>query len=289
MEKENAVSATSAPDAPAEGRRVKLAKRLLTSAVLIGLTVWVLFYAHPVFFFVELGAFIGLALYEFFALVRKEGIPVSSAFGLAMGLAIPSVVFFEFGQTQSGEILFLVLGCLCLFILKFFRANSEGSLAGIALTLFGILYVSWFLSFLIKIRFLPSGALWVAFVIATTKASDIGAYAVGTLFGKRRLMPHVSPKKTVEGLWGGLALSSVVAAAFAPVLPLGFDAAHLAVIGFVMGAVGQIGDLSESLMKRCCHAKDSGGVLPGMGGVLDAVDSILFTAPIFYFYLTVYQ
>ncbi|MBI2095338.1 MAG: phosphatidate cytidylyltransferase, partial [Candidatus Omnitrophica bacterium] len=93
---------------------------------------------------------------------------------------------------------------------------------------------------------------------------------------------------SVEGAAGGLAASVAASAAIGPYLPISFNAAHLAAIGFVLGVVGQIGDLSESLMKRFCHSKDSGELLPGMGGMLDAVDSILFTAPIFYFHLKIY-
>lgn len=265
----------------------KLPARILTSAVLIGATAFVLFRGGPFLFSLEVTVFVALALYEFFQLLRKDGVPVSSHFGLMMGVAIPVVVYLEFGLTQSGEILFLVLGCLFLFIIKFFRNNAQ-SLVGISLTLFGILYVSWFLSFLIKIRFLPGGVTWVAFLIAVTKAADIGAYLVGTAFGRHSLVPHISPKKSVEGLVGGLALSTAAALAIRPYLPIPFGIGHTAVLGLLLGTLGQIGDLSESLLKRFCHAKDSGGLLPGMGGVMDAVDSILFTAPIFYFHLKLY-
>ena len=159
---------------------------------------------------------------------------------------------------------------------------------GISLTLFGILYISWFLSFLIKIRFLEGGVIWVAYLLAVTKAGDIGAYAVGTLFGRHSLMPHISPKKSVEGTLGGLLVSALVSLSLGPTLPLNFEMFHLLVLGLLIGVIGQIGDLSESLMKRFCNAKDSGNFLPGMGGFLDAVDSILFTAPIFYFHLKIY-
>lgn len=267
---------------------MKLLPRLATSAVLIGLIAFSLFGVKgPFFFSLLVVIFIALALAEFFELLKKKDIPTSSFFGMCMGIFIPWIVYMEFGATQSGEILFLVLGCLFLFILKFFRDTAR-SLVAIALTLFGVLYISWFLSFLIKIRFLPEGAVWVAYLLVVTKAADIGAYLVGTFLGKKALIPHISPKKTIEGLAGGL-LASVLAAYFlGPYLPLQFHSAHLLAQGLLIGAVGQIGDLSESMMKRFCDAKDSGSRLPGMGGVLDAVDSVLFTAPIFYFHLKIY-
>ncbi len=267
---------------------MKFFSRVATSSALIGLIIFSLFALKgPFFFSLLVVVFIALALAEFFDLLKKKDIPASSYFGMCMGILIPWIVYMEFGATQSGEILFLVLGCLFLFILKFFR-DTERSLVGISLTLFGILYISWFLSFLIKIRFLPDGAVWVAYLLSVTKAADIGAYLIGTRFGKHALIPRISPKKTIEGLLGGLLASVLTAYFLGPHLPLQFHTVHLLAQGLLIGIVGQIGDLSESMMKRFCDAKDSGSRLPGMGGVLDAVDSILFTAPIFYFHLKIY-
>ena len=267
---------------------MKLLQRLATSAALIGLISFTLFGTKSPFLFSLLVViFIALALAEFFDLLKKKDVPASSLFGMCMGVFIPWIVYMEFGATQSGEILFLVLGCLFLFVLKFFR-DTAWSLVSISLTLFGVLYVSWFLSFLIKIRFLPDGAVWVAYLLTVTKATDIGAYLVGTRLGKHALIPHISPKKTIEGLAGGLLASVATAYFLGPHLPLQFHKVHLLAQGLLIGVVGQIGDLSESMMKRFCGAKDSGARLPGMGGVLDAVDSVLFTAPIFYFHLKIY-
>jgi phosphatidate cytidylyltransferase len=264
------------------------ARRLFTSAVLISLIVWMLFFAPTKAFSLVATAFVALALYEFFTLLRAANIPCYRLFGVVMGAALPLVVAIESGATQSGEVLFIVIGCLFLFILQFSTGKSENALIGIALTLFGILYISWFLSFVVKMRYLDGGAMWVAYLMAVTKSADIGAYCFGSLFGRHPLIPHVSPKKSVEGLFGGLALSVAVSALFFGHLPREWSMVHLLILGLLIGIVGQIGDLSESLMKRFCKAKDSGGLLPGMGGVMDALDSILFTAPIFYFHLTVF-
>jgi phosphatidate cytidylyltransferase len=245
----------------------------------------VLFLTGEFWFGVQVVVFVALALHEFLTLLKKSQVPVYRLFGIAMGVVIPTIVYMEMGSTQSGEILFLVLGCLFLFLLQFFRRDNAEALAGIALTLFGILYISWFLSFLIKIRFLPDGARWAAYLIVVTKSADIGAYLVGSLLGRHALIPHVSPKKTVEGALGGMVTSLGVSVALGPLLPVHLGVPHLAIVGAMIGIVGQIGDLSASLMKRFCRAKDSGNLVPGMGGFLDVVDSILFTAPIFYFHL----
>ena len=266
---------------------MKLYKRLLTGAALIAVSAYVIFWGDEFWFSLEVIVFTALALYEFFGLMRKARVPVYRFFGVSMGVIIPLIVYMELGHTQSGEILFLVLGCLFLFVLQFFHKNNSEALVGIALTLFGILYVSWFLSFLIKIRFMHGGVMWAAYLLAVTKGSDIGAYAVGSLIGRHPLILHISPKKTIEGTAAGIFSSCAVSWAMGPYLPMAIAPGHLLVMGFVIGIVGEIGDLSESLMKRFCNAKDSGALLPGMGGFLDIVDSVLFTAPLFYFHLKV--
>ena len=266
-----------------------LTRRAITSVLLIALIGLVLFKAGAFLFSLFVLLFIGAALYEFFTLLRTAKVPCYRLFGVVMGIIIPLVVYLEQGSTHSGEVLFLIIGCLFLFVLQFTRKNNDEALVGISLTLFGILYVSWFLSFLVKMRFMPDGGAWVAYILGVTKAGDIGAYAVGSLTGRHSLLPHISPKKSVEGMLGGWLASAVASVAFKPLLPLDWSVAHLLILGFLISIVGQIGDLSESLMKRSVKAKDSGGLLPGMGGVLDAVDSVLFTVPIFYFHLSVFS
>lgn len=155
----------------------------------------------------------------------------------------------------------------------------------ISTTIFGILYVSWFFSFLIKIRYLPGGIGLLSTVLLITKLGDIGAYLIGSRFGKIPLMPRISPKKSVEGAIGGL-LFSIVGAVVSKVF-LNFTYLHLMLMGISLGILGQLGDLSESLMKRDCQVKDSGDIFPGLGGVLDSIDSLLFVAPVFYFYIIV--
>jgi phosphatidate cytidylyltransferase len=121
-----------------------------------------------------------------------------------------------------------------------------------------------------------------------TKAGDIGAMLFGTLFGKHPLLPKVSPNKSIEGTFGGLVVSSMAAVlmrSFLPDLPH-FTVWYIALMGVFFGSLGQLGDLSESLIKRDCNVKDSGNILPGVGGILDAIDSLLFSAPAFYLYMS---
>jgi len=138
---------------------------------------------------------------------------------------------------------------------------------------------------MIKIRYLPHGLGLFAMVIIITKLGDIGAYLVGMRFGKTPLFPRISPKKSIEGAIGGLLFSVLGALSCKGLTGLAY--VHLVFIGVFLGILGQLGDLSESLMKRDCQIKDSSNLVPGIGGVLDLVDSLLFTAPAFYFYMSI--
>ena len=151
---------------------MKFLQRLAASAVCIVFLVGLLFYCPPVWFCAAVFILIGFALFEFFTLLRQHGVPSYRLFGVSIGLVIPAVVYLEQGVTRSGEVLFLVLACLFLFLLQFSRKNNAEALVGISLTLFGILYVSWFSSFIIKLRFLDGGSVWVAYLVAVTKAVE---------------------------------------------------------------------------------------------------------------------
>ncbi|MFH1269433.1 MAG: phosphatidate cytidylyltransferase [Candidatus Omnitrophota bacterium] len=227
--------------------------------------------------------FIIAGLYEFFTMLENKGTHIYKYFGIAMGALIPLSILFRFELTRNWEFLFIVLALLFLIIMQFRRRENSGVIVDISATIFGILYISWFLSFLIKIRYLDCGAGLILAVIFMTKLGDIGAYFIGSRFGKTPLIPRISPKKSVEGAVGGLIFSILGALISKPFLNVGY--LHLLFMGVSLGILGQLGDLSESLIKRDCQVKDSGRILPGMGGVLDFIDSLLFTAPVFYFYM----
>jgi phosphatidate cytidylyltransferase len=229
--------------------------------------------------------FIIAGLYEFFSMLEKKGVSIYKYFGIGMGSVIPLSILFKFELTKSWELLFVVLALLFLILMQFRRRQNSGAIVDISTTIFGIIYVSWFLSFLIKIRYLAGGIGLFTAVLLITKLGDIGAYLVGSRFGSRPLIPRISPKKSIEGATGGLIFSFLGALASKPFV--GLSTLNLIFIGVFLGILGQLGDLSESLMKRDCQIKDSGSLIPGIGGVLDLVDSLLFTAPAFYFYMSI--
>ena len=266
-----------------------LLRRLLTGAALIVLVIGVLFFAPLWVFGLVTIACILAALNEFFVLVGRKGILIERWIGLGIGLLIPLAIFAGFEPTGGWELFFMLVTFLALFVLQLRRKDSSQAIVGISTALFGIFYVSWCFSFLIKLRFmsgpgLPDGRWLVALTLLITKSADIGAYTVGSLIGRNSLIPRISPSKTWEGCIGGILFSVIAALALRPVFPA-VALGHLVALGVLLGVTGQLGDLSESLIKRDCQVKDSGRLLPGMGGVLDVLDSLLFTSPICYFYV----
>lgn len=263
-------------------------KRFLSSIVMIALTAAGIVYEWA-FVILVLALTIG-GLYEFFHMIKRKGIPIYSYFGIFIGIAIPLSIYSRFELTRNWEFLFIVLAFLTVLLFQFARKDNANAIVGISTTMFGVFYVSWLLSFLIRVRFLLPGVAGIkllAFILIVTKAGDIGALLAGSLYGKHPLLPRVSPNKSVEGCAGSLTFSILAAVACYSFLPQGLMPLwQVALMGAFFGGMGQLGDLSESLIKRDCNVKDSGKFLPGLGGVLDVIDSLLFSVPVFYLYMS---
>jgi len=263
-----------------------LFKRLISTFVLVVITALGLSF-NLAFIFIILSITF-LALYEYFALVEKKGVYPYKYFGSLIGLIIPLTIFFKFELTKGWELLFVVLGLFSLFILQIVNKKNSEALFSISVTVFGIVYISWLFSFLVRLKLMSHGVILVGALIFITKGSDIGAYLVGSQWGRHLLISRISPKKTIEGLIG-----AIVFGIFAAFLSRGFllevynfTNIHIVLLGAGLAVIGQLGDLSESLIKRDCQAKDSNRIFPGIGGIMDVIDSILFTAPVFYFYIS---
>ncbi|MGE5279279.1 MAG: phosphatidate cytidylyltransferase [Deltaproteobacteria bacterium] len=265
-------------------------KTRMITATAMGVLALVSLFLDPLFVTVVV-ALITLGLFEFFTMLERKGIPIYKYFGTTIGIIIPSSIFFRFELTRGWEFLFISLALGTLFVLQFSRRENTNAVLAISSTLFALFYISWFFSFMIKLKIMPNGTQLVGFLLLVTKGADIGAFFVGRRFGRRALIPHISPKKTVEGALGGMAAAVAAALASSVFLPKisAFSWHNLIILGCALGALGMLGDLSESLIKRDCEAKDSGTILPGMGGVMDVIDSLLFTAPAFYFYMNYYM
>ncbi len=266
-----------------------LAARVISSSILIVFVIFTIFIFPNWFFCSVATAIIALALYEFYLLVERKGIPIFKYIGILIGMTFPISIYRSFEPTKGWELVFIIAVVLLIFILQFTRRESNQAIVGVSTTIFGILYISWAFSFLMKLKLvsdnaLPAGSLLVAFLLLVTKSGDIGAYFIGTYFGKHSLIPRISPKKSVEGTVGGFIFSVAFAILSKYYLPT-VSIMHLVILGCLLGILAQVGDLSESLIKRDCQVKDSGNLIPGLGGILDLIDSILFTAPTLYFYV----
>ena len=175
----------------------QLAKRLLVSAVIVATALYSIFLAPPWFFFLVVEAFVLLGLDEFLTLAEKKGIVINRGLGLFFGALLPLSYYFP------AESLIFVTACLTLFIFNFHRRLRDQALVSTAVTTFGLVYVAWFFSFLMKIRYLPNGAKWAFYTILIVKLGDAAAYFVGKAFGRMKLVEHISPSKSVEGALAG--------------------------------------------------------------------------------------
>jgi len=232
---------------------------------------------------VSLLSFIGL--YEFYYMVEKKGVQLFKPFGLGVGLFICVSIYFHFTIKEGWQFLFAVFGLFMLFLLELRKQAAHQPILSISATVFGIIYISWCFSFLLRIRQLEEGAMLTGFLLLVTKSSDIGAYYWGKSAGRTPFMEKISPKKTLEGAVGGFFTSLSAGLLFSLFLK-SITVLESFFLIIILAIVSQLGDLFESLIKRDCQVKDSGKLLPGMGGVLDVIDSIIFTAPICYLYVT---
>ncbi len=164
-----------------------------------------------------------------------------------------------------------------------FLKRPKNAIADIGVTLLGMIYIGWFFSYFLFIRALTDRGAYLLFMMGTIWALDIVAYLFGTAFGKHKLLPSVSPKKSVEGAVAGFVFCLGAAWVFG--YYAGFDATHSLILGAVIGVAAQLSDLFESMIKRDAGVKDSSNLVPGHGGVLDRMDSFILAAPVFYYYL----
>jgi phosphatidate cytidylyltransferase len=262
---------------------------MMSSLGIAALILVIYFSFHPiakVVFFLLATTVITIALKEYYHLTQLKGFtpPVR----LALACAVTYFITFSttINQPDYDEIPSLVLLCSLLLFFLFFFKHQSSALGNFAITIFGFAYLLLPLSYLVKINYyfplhsLQDGRLWLAYVLIISKITDMGGYFIGKCCGKTPLAPLISPQKTLEGSLGG----SFVALLTSILFPYLFSGSfHMSLwqsiwMGLLISVLSQLGDLSESLLKRDIGVKDS-SKLPGFGGLLDLVDSLVFTAP----------
>jgi len=267
-------------------------RRWLTALILLPLLILVLLKGGLLLFVLVILLVNGLGQWEFLGMFHPPGdkprqikvILLGSLLLLSFCTAHPASNLCPPGLPLCNPSIVLLALFWCLFSLFLFYLLSYGHIErlsrDLAVNLLGLLYLPFLLGHLIWLRFLPQGEWWVLWFLLVIFAGDTGAYYSGRAWGQAKLYPAVSPGKTWAGVWGGLAASVAAGLVLGKWFLPGTGLISLAVLALVLAVVGLLGDLFESMLKRTVQVKDASNLLPGHGGMLDRLDSILFTAPV---------
>jgi len=259
-----------------------LLKRWITGLVLAPILVLIIVYGSKEIFTALVTFFILAGVWEYNHIVFGAGFVKEKIEGMVLAVIIPLVVLFGNSQQLLAVLALSVLIVFIIFILSI--KESKFDVLSVAKVIFGMIYIPFLMSYFISLRMMPKGIEWIFFVLFLAFIGDIFALYAGKYFGKHKLVPFVSPGKTVEGL-AGLVIGSTTACLifsyyFLPEISL-MQILILAVTGSI---IGQLGDICESAIKRNFGFKDAGSILPGHGGVLDRLDCLIFIAPFVYYY-----
>ncbi len=260
--------------------------RILTALFLIPPVVYLIGWSPLWLFFVALVVVIERGLYEYFLITRQAGVDTFPIIGYVVCGVLCLAQVADLRQRGVVGLAVLVLAMLLTLSLALLRtADLKQYLGAVSSTLFGVLYVGFMFSFLLPLRFsdhLPipaTGRQLLLFLFLVIWAGDIFAFFAGRVLGRKLLFPRVSPKKTVEGAVAGFLGSLLIGWCFARWFWQTAELKTVMLLAGLIAVAGQLGDLAESALKRGANVKDSGAILPGHGGLLDRIDSLLFGAP----------
>jgi phosphatidate cytidylyltransferase len=277
------VATAVAADGLVDVRTPAMVKRLASTLVLLPVFLVIVIKAPAFVFSALVVAFSARALWELTRMLEHAGRPVQRRLGVLAGVGLTA----SFAASRVLDplllpVLVLTVAACVIVAAPVFRGTP--AIEPAANTLLAVLYVGWLLGFGILLhQTSPHGDELVLFVVGVTWVGETAAYVVGSTLGRHPLAPVVSPKKTVEGAVAQVLASVATAAALAAWLLPGCSTGAMLGAGAVLGVVGQVGDLAESVIKRTVGIKDTGAVIPGHGGVLDRIDSLLFNLPAFYY------
>jgi phosphatidate cytidylyltransferase len=264
-----------------------LATRIIVALVLLPVGLLAV-YLGGVTFVALIALILVLAAWEYTRLFRACGLQPTGFF------VLPGVLLIVLGRWMDGFLSapwilsLLIMGSMAYHLIAYERGRDQAG-TDFAVTVSAWLYIGWLGAYLISLRELPDGMWWLLLVLPTVWLADSGAYFIGSRFGRHRLSPRLSPKKSWEGYLAGLVFGTLGGAGLAALwrLAAGPESAFTplfgAALGLLLSLVTTLGDLGESMIKRQCGVKDSGNILPGHGGVFDRIDSWLWAAPIGYY------
>ena len=263
-------------------------KRIITALCGLPVLIAAVWFDKPLPWFTVMAVIWGLlAAFEFYSVAAVSRVRNLLFFGLAWTLLFIVSPHFH---NDFLVLLLLTSAVVMSLILLVFFSQKEGVFINWAWTIAGILYVGWLLSYLVALR-LDFGRNWLFLALFATFGYDTFAFFVGRILGKHRLVPRISPGKTWEGAVGGVFGAVIICLLFTLSTPLQVSLSYGQVIlfGLLVSVFGQLGDLAESLLKRNMGVKESGKLLPGHGGLLDRMDSVVFVGVVAYYYVVAYS
>lgn len=257
-------------------------KRLIVAIIFIPLFIMLVKYLPPYAFFILIFSAIMIGQYEFYTILSKNGIQPSKIIGIPLG-ALSSIIFY------SGDLslinLFIPAFIFLVIISRIMsKRDIKNAFVDVSITFFGIFLIAWLMGYQILIRNLNEGSNLILLLYTIIWVGDTSAYVIGSSIGRHKLAPVLSPRKSWEGAIAGLLAS--LGTAFIIKFSF-FDTMNYRdcfILGVGLSLLGQLGDISESMFKRGAEVKDSGSLIPGHGGVLDKMDSLLYTGPALYYY-----
>jgi phosphatidate cytidylyltransferase len=262
------------------GRTEALLKRLATAVVFIPVFVWLVTQGPAWLFQALVVVAAGLATFELGRALERGGRPLYRWLAIGGGIAVTAS--FIPPAAPVAALTAVVLLALAAPV----WAATPPAVEPSAMTLLSLVYVNLLLGHAILLHGLPQGGLLILLLVGITWTGESAAYLVGSAIGRRKLAPTISPNKTLEGSAAQLVVSGAAAVLLAAWLLPTWAASAALTAGLLLGVIGQIGDLAESVIKRSVGVKDMGAVVPGHGGMLDRLDSLLFNVPAFFYYLT---
>ncbi len=260
-------------------------KRTVPGILLAVVWVLLLLKGTPLYFHLVMLVVAGIGASEYLNMIFKDRPGIFSRVYLICTLFLPVAFVWPQCQTAFANIgLFLSFFLITLYFIRCYT-HFDDTYELFSRMVFGAVYVGVLAAHLVMLRYLPQGGSWLVVLSAITAGSDSGAYYFGCNFGRRKLCPNISPKKTIEGALGGLLCGVSAAVFFAWLLLENVNWLFLICAAVLLTVVGILGDLTESIIKRGTGTKDSGRLLAGHGGILDRIDSLLLASPVLYYLL----
>lgn len=264
-----------------------MAKRILGIMIIVPICVCLVL-AGGWIYTLGLSVILTIAIWEYWHFFKGSKFTPHMFFLIIATVLCTISRYFNSGMYFEVTMVILFVSNIILSLYRY-EQDDANSLATMGLEMVGLVFIAYFGSYLVSLRFLPDGKMWVLLSIPAVGSGDIGAFLVGSFFGKHKMSPKVSPHKTIEGYLGGILFTVLYALLFSLIFTLGaanITPIRAVILGIVLGIISPLGDLLASLLKRTFNQKDSGKIIPGHGGILDRIDTWLIGGVVAYYLIS---